>query len=65
MGQRRDCSLVNGLTTDGGGGSGKSYLLQTLIEMLRHQGKNVLVLALTGVAAMIIGGQTVHSALQI
>eukprot|EP00698_Gefionella_okellyi_P013524 TRINITY_DN370_c0_g1_i1.p2 TRINITY_DN370_c0_g1~~TRINITY_DN370_c0_g1_i1.p2 ORF type:complete len:530 (+),score=96.82 TRINITY_DN370_c0_g1_i1:2873-4462(+) len=48
----------------GGAGTGKSFLLVTLIASLR-QSHNVLVLAPTGVAAYNIGGETVHRAFRI
>jgi hypothetical protein len=45
---------------DGPGGSGKSYLYQTLTHNLRSQGKSVLCVASTGIAATIIQGMTAH-----
>jgi PIF1-like helicase/Helitron helicase-like domain at N-terminus len=49
----------------GSGGTGKSYLLRTIIEFFQHKKAQTLILASTGVAAMLIGGQTLHSALQV
>ena len=45
---------------DGPGGSGKSYLYQTLTHNLRAQGRSVLCVASTGIAATIIQGMTAH-----
>ena len=45
---------------DGPGGSGKSYLYNTLTHNLRAQGKSVLSVASTGIAATLIGGLTAH-----
>ena len=45
---------------DGPGGSGKSYLYQTVTHNLRSQGKSVLCVASTGIAATIIQGMTAH-----
>ena len=47
----------------GGPGTGKSFTLQNIIAALRAKNgiHSVLVIAPTGVAAMLIGGQTMHS----
>lgn len=47
----------------GGGGTGKSVLIKTLVDSLRSQGARVAVAASTGVAAVNIGGLTIHSVL--
>ncbi|UYV84546.1 hypothetical protein LAZ67_X002584 [Cordylochernes scorpioides] len=47
---------------DGPGGTGKTYLYNTLIHCVRAVGKIVIPLASTGIAATLLsGGQTVHS----
>lgn len=45
----------------GGAGSGKTTLTCSVIDAYRQQGKNVARLASTGMAATLIGGQTLHS----
>lgn len=45
----------------GKAGTGKSYVVKAAIDLLKRQGKNVIALAPTGVAANNIGGQTIHS----
>jgi hypothetical protein len=45
---------------DGPGGSGKSYLYQTLTHNLRAQHRSVLCVASTGIAATLINGMTAH-----
>lgn len=45
----------------GGGGVGKSYLSTELISTLRKEGKQVVVLGSTGVSAVNVNGQTIHS----
>lgn len=46
---------------NGPGGSGKTYLYNTLISFLRSRGQTVLAYATTGIAATLIkGGQTIH-----
>jgi ATP-dependent DNA helicase PIF1 len=44
----------------GPGGCGKSYLIEKIREHANMAGKKVAVTALTGTAACIIGGQTIH-----
>jgi ATP-dependent exoDNAse (exonuclease V) alpha subunit len=45
----------------GGGGVGKSYLTAKLIEEYKKDKKQVVVLGSTGISAVNIGGQTIHS----
>lgn len=45
----------------GPAGTGKSFTIKYIIEMLRAEKKNVGLTATTGTAAFIIGGQTIHS----
>lgn len=47
------------------GGTGKSYVLNKIIEWAGKAGKNVIVCAPTGIAALNIGGSTIHRALDI
>lgn len=47
------------------GGTGKSYVLQKIIDWARESGLNVVVSASTGIAALNVGGCTVHRALGI
>ncbi len=45
----------------GSGGTGKTYLYITLYERLRSEGKIVLYMASTGLAALLLpGGRTAH-----
>lgn len=46
-------------------GFGKSYLISQLVERWKHDEQSFLVTASTGIAASMIGGRTVHSALQL
>jgi len=47
---------------DGPGGTGKTYLYKCLIHKMRKEGKNVLPVASTGIAANLLkGGRTYHS----
>jgi hypothetical protein len=47
---------------DGPGGSGKTFLYNTLMSVLRGQGKIVISVASTGIAATLLaGGRTYHS----
>ena len=51
---------------DGLGGSGKTYLYNTLISHLNRQNKIVLSYATTGIAAdLLIGGRTAHSGMKL
>ncbi|MBB6109750.1 Helicase [Mucilaginibacter lappiensis] len=45
----------------GKAGTGKSFVVNLAIELLKKQKKNVVALAPTGIAANNIGGQTIHS----
>jgi ATP-dependent DNA helicase PIF1 len=45
----------------GKAGTGKSYVVKKLITILKEQGKKVIALAPTGIAANNIKGQTIHS----
>lgn len=47
----------------GGPGTGKSFLTKALIKGFESMGKSVLVMAPTGIAAVNIGGTTIHRAL--
>ena len=42
-------------------GTGKTTFIEQAVDMLREQGKNVILLAPTGVAARHLKGQTLHS----
>ena len=55
----------NNVFITGGGGVGKSYVVDVIVDMLRRSGKNVLVTASTGKAATLIGGVTCHRAFNI
>lgn len=55
----------NNIFLTGEGGTGKSYLIKTFIRQKREQeGKNVLVCAPTGIAALNLDGVTIHKALR-
>lgn len=45
----------------GSAGTGKSFTLHTIVQELRRMGKRVSVVAPTGIAAMHVGGKTIHS----
>ena len=45
----------------GPGGTGKSFLLQAIVNQLEQNSKIIEVLATSGNAALLIGGQTIHS----
>ena len=47
------------------GGTGKSYVLERIIEWARGTDKNVVVCAPTGIAALNVGGSTIHRVLGI
>ena len=49
----------------GDAGTGKSWLTQKVIADYRKKGKTVIVTAPTGVAAINVGGATLHSAFKI
>jgi PIF1-like helicase/Helitron helicase-like domain at N-terminus/Helicase len=68
-------TILNQLRTDptkarfflhGSGGTGKTYLYSTLCERLRSEGKIVLCVASTGLAALLLpGGRTAHKRFKI
>ena len=45
----------------GSAGTGKSYTIKYIIEYLNNANKKYAITASTGTAAVIIGGQTLHS----
>jgi hypothetical protein len=49
----------------GSAGTGKSFMIQQLVNSLTNQNKKYLLMAPTGVAAKNINGQTIHAALHI
>jgi hypothetical protein len=49
----------------GSAGTGKSFIINLIVENLKRKGSKYLLLAPTGVAATTIGGETIHSALRI
>ena len=49
----------------GGAGTGKTTLVKSIIEAYEHESKKIAKLASTGMAATLIGGQTLHSFLDI
>ena len=49
----------------GPAGTGKSYTIKHIIEILKKNNKNIGLTATTGTAAFIIGGQTIHSFLNL
>lgn len=49
----------------GAAGTGKSTVIKAIEHELKKRGKNVILLAPTGMAAINIGGETIHSALKI
>jgi hypothetical protein len=50
---------------DGPGGTGKTYLYQSLIASAQSKGKTVVVVASTGIAATLLNGITAHKAFDI
>jgi ATP-dependent DNA helicase PIF1 len=54
---------INGenILITGPAGTGKSYTIKFIIDLLNSNNKNVGLTATTGTAAFIIGGQTIHS----
>jgi ATP-dependent exoDNAse (exonuclease V) alpha subunit len=57
----RDILKTDHLFLTGSSGTGKSYLTAKLIEEYKKDKKQVVVLGSTGVSAVNIGGQTIHS----
>ncbi len=49
------------MLVSGPAGTGKSYIVQALMRFLTERSVNVGITGLTGVAAFLIGGQTLHS----
>jgi hypothetical protein len=49
----------------GPAGTGKSFMINLIVEDFKRKGSNYLLLAPTGVAATNIGGETIHSGLRI
>ncbi|MDD3344060.1 MAG: AAA family ATPase [Sulfurospirillaceae bacterium] len=56
-----DILKKNNVLLTGGAGVGKSYLVGQIVYELRIKGKQVVVLGSTGVSAVNVGGQTLHS----
>ena len=57
-------SGVNALVT-GSAGTGKSFVISEFIRWCGSTGKNVMVTAPTGIAALNIGGTTLHRAFRV
>ena len=57
--------LGNNAFITGFAGSGKSYLIDSITSALKEQGKTVALTAMTGCAALLINGKTLHSELGI
>ena len=49
----------------GSAGTGKSYIIHMIVNLLKQRRSNYLLLAPTGVAAQNIDGKTIHSELRI
>jgi len=49
----------------GSAGTGKTFMISQIVELLKQRRKNYILMAPTGVAAENIGGKTIHSALRI
>jgi len=67
-GQQRVFDLVkqgHNVYLTGLGGTGKSYVLGKIIEWAQRADKNVIVCAPTGIAALNVGGSTIHRVLGI
>ena len=60
-------AIMNGYNVflTGHAGTGKSYLLRKVIDDLTNAGKNVVVAAPTGIAAINVGGTTIHRLLNL
>ena len=50
---------------DGPGGTGKTYLYQSLIASVQSQGKSIVIVASTGIEATLLNGITTHKAIEI
>jgi ATP-dependent exoDNAse (exonuclease V) alpha subunit len=57
----RDLLKSKNVLLTGGAGVGKSYLTSELIRVMKKEGKQIVVLGSTGVSAVNINGQTIHS----
>ena len=57
--------LGNNAFITGFAGSGKSFLIDSITSALKQQGKTVALTAMTGCAALLINGKTLHSELGI
>jgi Cdc6-like AAA superfamily ATPase len=62
---RRDARKWPYFFVTGSAGTGKSYIIHLLINLLRNTGSKFLLMAPTGIAAQNIGGTTIHSNLRI
>jgi len=51
----------NNLFLTGGAGVGKSYLTKEIIKEYKQNSKHIVILGSTGISAVNIGGQTIHS----
>ena len=49
----------------GSGGTGKSYIIHLLVNMLKNRHSNYLLIAPTGVVAQNVGGNTIHADLRL
>ena len=55
-----------GFFVDGPGGTGKTFLYNTLLAKIRSRGEIALAMASSGIAALLLeGGRTVHSRLKV
>jgi ATP-dependent DNA helicase PIF1 len=59
-----DALQMGNVFLTGGAGVGKTYTTREIIKAYEKLNKNVIVLASTGIAAVSLGGQTVHSFLK-
>ena len=50
------------LLITGGAGVGKTYILKSIIERMKKEGRNLILCAPTGTAANLLGGVTIHRA---
>jgi ATP-dependent DNA helicase PIF1 len=49
----------------GSAGTGKSFLIRAIQDYAAEANKKIMITALTGVAASLLGGRTIHSALML